>query len=146
MILLDTNVVSEIIRPTPEPAVEAWLATQPEASVFICATTEAELRYGVALLPAGRRRSILAADVERMLTVVFSGRILVFDSAAAIEYAVVAADRRASGRPISFADAQIAAIARSRGAGLATRNVSDFEGCGIDLVDPWRAPRTSIET
>lgn len=119
MILLDTNVVSEMIRPTPEPAVEAWLATQPEASVFICATTEAELRYGVALLPAGRRRSVLADDIERMLSVVFSGRILAFDSPAA--------------------------VARSRGAALATRNVVDFQRCGIDIVDPWRAPRTSIE-
>lgn len=137
MILLDTNVVSEAIRPAPAPVVERWLADQREVSVFICATTEAELRYGVALLPAGRRRSTLAADVERMLNRVFSGRILAFDSAAAIEYAELAADRRLSGRPISVADAQIAAVARSHGAALATRNVADFEGCGIDVVNPW---------
>jgi hypothetical protein len=113
------------------------LGRQPEASVFICATTEAELRYGVTLLPEGRRRSVLTADVERMLSGVFSGRILPFDSAAAMAFAEIAAGCRQSGRPISFADAQIAAIARSRGAALATRNLADFAGCGIDLVNPW---------
>jgi hypothetical protein len=137
MILLDTNVVSEAIRPRPEPVVERWLANQAENSVFICTTTEAELRYGVALLPTGRRRAALEADVARMLTTVFRGRILSFDSPAAIEYATLAADRRLSGRPISIADAQIAAIARSRGATLATRNFADFDGCGIEVVNPW---------
>jgi hypothetical protein len=137
VILLDANVVSETIRPLPEPVVERWLGRQPEASVFICATTEAELRYGVTLLPEGRRRSVLTADVERMLSGVFSGRVLPFDSAAAVAFAEIAAGCRQSGRPISFADAQIAAIARSRGAALATRNLADFAGCGIDLVNPW---------
>ena len=141
MILLDTNVVSEAIRPSPELVVERWLGRQPEASVFVCATTEAELRYGLALLPEGRRRSVLAADVERMLSGVFSGRILPFDSAAAMALAEIAAGRRQSGRPISFADAQIAATARSRGAALATRNVADFAGCGIELVNPWDGAR-----
>ena len=103
MILLDTNVVSEATRPRPEPLVEAWLAGLSETDVFICATTEAELRYGVALMPPGRRRSVVEADVDRMLTVVFADRILPFDSHAAIEYAAIASDRRRSGRPTAAA-------------------------------------------
>ena len=137
MILLDTNILSELMRPAPEKGVEQWLTDQPDASVFISAITEAELRYGVALLPTGKRRSTLAAVIEDMLGEDFTGRILPFDSAAAVAFAEIAANRRQAGRPIAQADAQIAAIARSRGAALATRNVPDFEGCGIELVNPW---------
>jgi predicted nucleic acid-binding protein len=140
MILLDTNILSELMRPTPEHSVETWLADQPDASVFISAITEAELRYGVALLPAGKRRSALATVIEDMLGDDFAGRILPFDSAAAVAFANIAATRRQAGRPIAQADAQIAATARSRGAALATRNVSDFEECGIELVNPWMDP------
>jgi hypothetical protein len=138
MILLDTNILSELMRPAPEAAVERWLAGQPPASVFISAITEAELRYGLALMPVGRRRSTIAAEIEGMLGEDFRGRILPFDSPAAVAFAEIAADRRQAGRPISQADAQIAAIARSRGAALATRNVADFEGCGIEVVNPWK--------
>jgi predicted nucleic acid-binding protein len=137
MILLDTNIVSELVRPAPEPAVERWLADQSESAVFISAITEAELRVGVAIMPAGQRRTRLAEEIEGMLVEDFGGRILPFDSPAAIAFAVIAADRRRAGRPISQADAQIAAIARSRGATLATRNVEDFEGCGIEIINPW---------
>ena len=137
MILLDTNILSELMRPVPEPAVEQWLAAQPDASVFITAITEAELRYGVALLPSGKRRTALAAEIEGMLEKDFAGRILPFDSLAAQAFAALASERRQAGKPISQADAQIAAVAHSRGASLATRNVSDFEGCGINLVNPW---------
>ena len=137
MILLNTNILSELMRPAPEKGVEQWLTDQPDASVFISAITEAELRYGVALLPTGKRRSTLAAVIEDMLGEDFTGRILPFDSAAAVAFAEIAANRRQAGRPIAQADAQIAAIARSRGAALATRNVPDFEGCGIELVNPW---------
>jgi predicted nucleic acid-binding protein len=138
MILLDTNILSELMRPAPEKEVEQWLADQPDASVFISAITEAELRYGVALLPAGKRRSALATVIEDMLGEDFTGRILPFDSAAAVAFAEIAATRRQAGQPISQADAQIAAIARSRGASLATRNVDDFAGCEVEIINPWK--------
>jgi toxin FitB len=137
MILLDTNILSELMRAAPEAAVEQWLADQPVASVFISAITEAELRYGLALMPPGKRRSALAVEIENMLGEDFSGRILPFDSPAAVAFAVIAAERRQAGQPISQADAQIAAIARSRGAALATRNVPDFERCGVEIINPW---------
>ena len=139
MILLDTNVVSELMRPAPSPAVENWVSTQPAAGMFISAITEAELRYGLALLPDGRRQRRLLAQAEAMLAEDFAGRILPFDSAAAGAYAPIAAARRLAGRPISQADAQIAAIAASRGAAIATRNVADFDGCGVPVLDPWAA-------
>lgn len=137
MIILDTNVVSEMMKPNPERAVELWLAQQPGESTFLCAITEAELRFGLAVLPEGRRRARLANAIEAMLAEDFRGRILPFDSPAAVTFAAIASERRRSGRPIAIADAQIAAIARSRGAALATRNVADFEGCGVELVNPW---------
>ena len=137
MIVLDTNVVSELIRPRSNPSVVDWVARQPGTSLFISAVTEAELRYGVAILPAGHRRERLAAEIESTLREDFSRRILPFDSAAARAYATIMADRRATGRPISQADCQIAAIARARGAPVATRDVTDFAGCGIKVVNPW---------
>ena len=137
MILLDTNVLSELMRPVPEVRVGRWLAGRLDGDVCISAITEAELRYGAALLPPGRRRSALVGAIEAMLGEDFAGRILPFDSEAAVAFAGIAAGRREAGRPISQADAQIAAIARSRGAALATRNVADFERCGIVVVNPW---------
>ena len=139
MILLDSNILSEVIRPSPEPVVLDWLAAQPTTSVFISAITEAELRTGVAFLPEGKRRAVLAAEIAAMLEVDFFGRILPFDSLAAIAYAEIVAIRRQNGRPISQADAQIAAIAHSRGAVLATRNIADFDRCGIEIINPWKA-------
>jgi toxin FitB len=137
MILLDTNVVSELMRPEPSPVVDNWVSARPAAGMFISAVTEAELRYGLALLPDGQRRRRLLAQAEAMLAEDFAGRILPFDRAAAAAYAPIAAGRRRSGRPISQADAQIAAIAASRGAAIATRNVSDFAECGISVLNPW---------
>ena len=131
MILLDTNVLSELMRPAPSVAVENWIGRQPVASIFISAITEAELRYGVA------RQVQLLAKIEAMLAEDFAGRILPFDSPAASAYADIAVTRRRLGRPMSQADAQIAAIASSRGASLATRNMDDFLDCVIDVVDPW---------
>lgn len=138
MILLDTNVVSELLRKAPEPKVEAWLAAQDGAEVHLSAVSEAELRLGVAVMPAGRRRDALASMMDEILQEDFRARILPFDSPAAVAYAAIAADRRAAGRPISQFDCQVAAIARAHGAAVATRNVRDFEGCGIDIIDPWQ--------
>jgi predicted nucleic acid-binding protein len=138
VILLDTNVLSELMRADPDKHVEHWLGSQPDASVFTSAITEAELRYGAALLPSGKRRLALIAEIDAMLRDDFSGRILPFDSMAAQTFAIIAAGRRQAGKPISQADAQIAAISRSRGASLATRNVDDFAGCEIQLINPWQ--------
>src|SRR3546814_877765 len=132
MIVLDTNVLSEMLKPRPEPVVEVWLSAQPTASLFISAITQAEILYGLALLPEGRRRSDLLAAARAMFAEDFGGRILPFDVDAAMAYAEIAADRRRTGRPISQFDAQIAAIVRSRGGLLASRNVRDFVDCGIE--------------
>ena len=137
MILLDTNVVSELMKAVPAPQVVAWVDAAPAAGLFISAVTQAELLYGIALLPDGKRRDALANTARIAFDTLFHGRILPFDSDAAEAFAILAKERRFSGRPIAQADAQIAAIARSRGAVLATRNVPDFEGCGFDVVNPW---------
>ena len=137
--LLDTNVVSELLRPLPDPAVERWVAERPAAELYFSAVGEAELRYGVAILPAGRRRNALALAIEAILREDFEGRILPFDSDAAREYVETASARRAAGRTVAPADCQIAAIARSRGMAVATRNVRDFGDIGVEVVDPWTA-------
>ena len=136
-VLLDTNVVSELIRKAPDPAVEAWAAGHALENLFFSAVSEAELRYGAAILPAGRRRDSLVADIERMLSDAFDGRVLPFDSRAARAYADIAAMRRSAGRTVPSADCQIAAIARSRDMAVATRNVRDFEDIDIEIVNPW---------
>lgn len=137
MIVLDTNVLSELLRPEPDGSIEAWLAAQQSSSIFITTVTEAEIRYGVWLLPQGKRRRELEAAITASFAEDFAGRILPFDSAAAIGYAEIASVRRAAGRPISQFDAQIAAITSSRGASLATRNIGDFQAVGLRLVNPW---------
>ena len=137
MIVLDTNVVSELMRRSPDPTVEAWAEGYALEDLFFSAVGEAELRYGAAIMPAGQRRVTLVADIEAMLRASFESRILPFDSAAARAYAEIAAARRAAGRPISHADNQIAAIAYSRGMAVATRNIRDFEDMGIALINPW---------
>ena len=137
MIVLDTNVVSELVRITPESVVLDWVARQAPQDVFLSAVTEAELRYGVAIMPMGRRRDSLALTLARILDEDFAGRVLSFDSFAARAYATIAAERRAAGRPIEPPDCQIAAIARSLDASVATRDTGGFEGCGIDVIDPW---------
>ena len=136
MLVIDTNVASDLMRPAPTPSVAAWIAERDAATMFLTAVSEAELRFGVAILPAGRRRNALEAAMRRWLERGFAERILPFDSAAAEAYAEIAADRRQAGRPIGEADCQIVAISRSRGASLVTRNVRDFEGTGVEVVDP----------
>jgi toxin FitB len=137
MIVLDTNVLSEPLRPTPSAKVLDWMRSQPETALFTTTITEAELLCSVALLPQGKRRDLLESIVARIFAVHLAGRILPFDSAAARDYADIAAVRRRSGRPMSEPDARIAAIARSRGAELATRNVADFAGCELEVINPW---------
>lgn len=137
MIVFDTNVLSESLRPKPVPQVVEWLRSQPRAALFTTTITEAEILFGVALLPDGKRRKELHSAVTDIFAHELAGHILPFDSAAAREFAQLAAKRRHSGKPIAHADAQIAAIVRSRGAILATRNTADFEDCEIELINPW---------
>ena len=137
MIVLDTNVLSEIMRPTPEPQVIAWVDAVPAREVAISTVTMAEILYGVGRIPEGRRRRRLTSIAEAIFAGDFDGRILPFDAAAAIEYAAVVLQRQASRHPISMADAQIAAVCRVHDCTLATRNVRDSEGTGLNLIDPW---------
>jgi predicted nucleic acid-binding protein len=126
-----------MMRPAPEARVDRWLSGQPTDEVFITAITEAELRYGAALLPSGRRQKALANAIEATLAQDYRERILPFDSLAAVAFAQIMTFRRRAGRPMLWADGQIAAIARSRTAIFATRNVSDFADCGVEVVNPW---------
>ncbi len=144
MILLDTNVVSEFMKSDPEPAVMVWINALPGATLFLSAVTQAEILYGVALVPKGKRREGLTRAARTAFETYFRARILPLDPEAAEAFAALAAGRRQAGRPISQADAQIAAIARSRGAALATPNVPDFEGCGVEIVNPWGAPSMPV--
>jgi len=137
MIILDTNVLSELMRPAPTPRVVEWVANQATASLFTTSITQAEILHGLMLLPAGRRRRALEAAATSMFAEDLGGRILAFDTEAASPYARIASDRRRSGRPISHFDAQIAAIARVANATIATRNAPDFDGCGVAVVNPW---------
>jgi len=135
--LLDTNVLSELLRAQPSPAVSSWIAGQPVEGLFVSAVTQAEMMLGARLLPQGRRRAALERALSAMFAEDFPGRILPFDSRAVAAYVEIVAERRSLGQPVSQFDAQIAAIARTAGLRLATRNAVDFERCGISLVDPW---------
>lgn len=137
MILLDTNVVSELMRSSPDKCVEAWVGRQSAVDLFLSSISVAELLHGAALLPAGRRRDAISSAIRAMVDEDFGGRILDFDRRAAGFYADIAATRRRIGRPISHADAQIAAIARAASLRLATRNIADFADCGLDIINPW---------
>jgi toxin FitB len=137
MIVLDTNVLSETFRAKPADSVKRWMAAQPSTDLFTTAICEAEILYGVALMPPGRRRAALEQAVAAIFGEVFSGRILPFDGLAAKAFADIAAARRGLGLPIGEFDAQIAAIARSRSAAVATRNVGDFANCEIKIINPW---------
>jgi predicted nucleic acid-binding protein len=137
MIVLDTNVISETMRRKPDGAVVAWLDSQLPNDLYLCAPVLAELNYGIALLEASERKTVLWNLCREMVTNVFDGRILAFDAAAAEAYGTLVASRKMSGSTISVMDALIAAIVKSNYATLATRNMSDFREIGLALVNPF---------
>lgn len=139
MILLDTNVISELMRAEPAKIVLDWFGHHDGADLFISAVTEAELRTGVAILPDDQRRARLQLAIDAMFDQDFQSRVLPFDRLAAKAFAEIAARHRIAGRPIAEADCQIAAIARATDAPIATRNVKNFDGCGIRVINPWEA-------
>ena len=139
MIILDTNVLSALMRQVPEAPVVAWLDRQPTESIWITSITLFEARLGLALLPKGRRQQTLEAAFARLLEEDLENRVLDFDSAAATEAASLAAQRQKTGRPVDMRDTQIAGIALARRATLATRNARHFENLNVPVVDPWEA-------
>jgi predicted nucleic acid-binding protein len=139
LIILDTNVLSALMRDAPEPQVVAWLDRQPAESVWITSITLFETRFGLALLPPGRRRQALELAFDSLLNDDLENRVLDFDAMAAAEAAVLAAERQKAGLGVDMRDTQIAGIALSRRAALATRNVRHFRDVKIRVVDPWTA-------
>ena len=139
MILLDTNVVSEPLRPAPDPRVIEWIDAQPLETLFLSAITVAELRAGVALLPGGKRRSGLQQNLEKRVLPLFAGRVLPFDLACTQAYADLMAKARAAGLAVATTDGYIAAIAAANGFSVATRDTSAFEAAGAAVINPWRA-------
>jgi len=137
MIVVDTTVLSEVMKPVPFGKVLRWMAARPASGLFTTAITLGELLFDLELVPAGKRRVALQQAIETMFEEEFAGRILTFDSDAARAFADISAKCRRLGRPLGKMDAQIAAIARSRGAAIFTRNVRDFQDCGVELIDPW---------
>lgn len=139
MIVVDTNVISELMRGEPHPAVLAWMAAQPRAELYTTRINQAEIFYGIAGLPPGRRRAALAAAAGAMFDEDFAGRILAFEAAAAARYPEIVLTRRQAGKPIEKFDALIAATALAAGACIATRDTGGFTGCGLIVIDPWAA-------
>jgi len=136
MVIVDTNVLSEVLLPAPDDRVRLWIGAHSGSDLFTTAITLAEMHYGVELVPTRKRRSELQAGIDRLFEE-FDDRVLPFDAAAGLEFALILASRRRSGRPIREVDAQIAAIARSHGAAVATRNMDDFANCGVELINRW---------
>ena len=137
MILIDTNVVSEPLRRRPEPRVAEWIDSQPLETLYLSTVTVAELRFGVASLPAGRRRDLLNEKLERSILPLFAGRVLPFDLPATEAYAVLMARTRGNGIAVSLSDGYIAAIAEANGMMVATRDKTPFEAAGLRVIDPW---------
>jgi predicted nucleic acid-binding protein len=137
VIVLDTNVISELMRPEPHQGVLAWVAAHPRALLCTTHINQAEILYGIAALPAGRRRSNLAAAAEAMFAEEFAGRILPCGAAATARYSDIVVARWRAGSPIDGFDALIAATALAAGADVATRDIGGFSGCGLTLIDPW---------
>lgn len=140
MILIDTNVVSEVMKAAPASVVVNWLNEQASSTLFISSITIGEIEYGLRILPDGKRRTQLRERFERFIAQAFTMRILPYDETAALEYGDIMGLRREMRRPLSVPDGQIAAIARSGGYALATRNVKDFEDCGFELINPFEIP------
>jgi predicted nucleic acid-binding protein len=138
MIVLDTNVLSELMRPEPSAAVIRWMSDQPLATLHVTSLSYAEILFGIDLLPEGKRRRHLAEQAATMFAEDFGGRVLSFDLAAAPAYATIAGQRRRAGQALGAVDGMIAAIAHTHGAAIATRD-SDLAGCGVPLVNPWQA-------
>ena len=136
MIVLDTNIVSEFMRADPAPSALAWLNSIPRGDIWTTSITVAEIAAGIAMLPGGRRRTQLASGFQKA-TQGFDERILSFTPAAAMQYGTIVGKRTRAGRPISIADAQIAAIVKQAQATLATRNTKDFHGTDVEVIDPW---------
>lgn len=139
MIVLDTNVVSELMRPVPNPAVLAWVDAQSDRDLWLCSVVVSELLYGLARLPSGARRLQLTRAFEAMLAEDFAGRVLAFDLPAAVVYADLVSAREQLGQPLAMADAQIAATCLAHGGRLATRNTRHFEDLGLVWLNPWQA-------
>jgi toxin FitB len=135
-IILDTNVISEEMKPMPDPAMHGWLQRQPLATIYTTAVSLAELMQGISVLPDGRRKQDLQVAARRVLGLL-PQRILPFDESAAVEFAEIVAERRRLGQPMGMMDAQIAAIARARGMAVATRDISDFADTGVNIINPW---------
>ncbi|HEV2989871.1 MAG TPA: type II toxin-antitoxin system VapC family toxin [Candidatus Angelobacter sp.] len=140
MIILDTNVLSELMSTNPSRQVLTWVAKQPARELVTTCINEAEIFYGIELLSKGKRRDKLMALAEAIFNNEFAGRILSFESDAARAYSRIIAHRRRLGRPMSHQDAQIAAIAKVQGAKIATRNITDFNDCDLVVIDPWNEP------
>lgn len=139
MILLDTNVVSEPLRPTPESRVVDWIDAQPLETLFLSSVTVAELRAGVALLPSGKRRAGLQENLEKRVLSLFAGRVLPFDLPCTPAYAGLMAKARTAGIAIATADGYIAAIAAANGLVVATRDTTPFVAAGVATINPWVA-------
>ncbi|MFC5697503.1 type II toxin-antitoxin system VapC family toxin [Pseudomonas sp. GCM10022186] len=137
MILLDTNVLSEMMKTRPEPNVIAWLDAQPGSELAICSVSVAEILYGIARMPNGKRKDLLAVGADTLFNKLFADSILPFDADAAVHYAALVSACEVKGRAADMADGQIAAIARFYSAKVATRNTRDFEELGVTLVNPW---------
>jgi len=136
MFLLDTNVLSALMMMQPPAEIAAWLSAQPDDLLFTAAVCQAEILAGLAILPEGRRRAELAAAAQAMFVEDFEGRVLPFDTLAARDYADMYAACRRTGRPAAVLDLMIAAVARVNGASVVTRNVADFETCGVPIINP----------
>jgi len=137
MIILDTNVISEIMKPNPSLNVTTWIDNQDASGLFISTITIAEICYGLNALPEGNRRDILETAFNKTITEAFEYNILSFDEACAHVYGKIMANRKKIGRPMGILDGQIAATACAHGFSVATRNVSDFSDCGVDLINPF---------